>query len=220
MLEVAALYVETDGAYYGLEGVDPWDQERDARLYNGPNPVVAHPPCSTWCQLASVNEARWGKMIGDDDGCFEAALASVREWGGVLEHPAYSLAWGRHDLHRPARGYWGRSFFDEGWVTEVSQAAYGHLAQKKTWLYYVGSNLPPKLDWRDVGGEVVIGASVNVGQPGASFRPRATKNEAIGTPVLFRDALIEMARTAHLTHSGYEHDVPSPHKEKELSDAC
>jgi hypothetical protein len=45
---VAALYVATGGCYYGLEGVDPWDAARDARLYAGPWPVVAHPPCERW----------------------------------------------------------------------------------------------------------------------------------------------------------------------------
>ena len=75
---IAALYVETDGVYYGLDDVDPWDEARDARLYAGPWPVVAHPPCSSWCQLTSVNEARWGKRIGDDGGCFQEALAAVR----------------------------------------------------------------------------------------------------------------------------------------------
>lgn len=45
---IAALYVETDGAYFGLEGVDPWDEARDARKYAGPWPVVAHPPCQRW----------------------------------------------------------------------------------------------------------------------------------------------------------------------------
>lgn len=34
--QVAALYVETGGSYYGLPDVDPWDEARDARLYNGP----------------------------------------------------------------------------------------------------------------------------------------------------------------------------------------
>ena len=43
---VAALYVEKGGVYYGLPGVDPWDEERDARLYDGPWRVVAHPPCA------------------------------------------------------------------------------------------------------------------------------------------------------------------------------
>ena len=45
---IAALYVQTGGAYYGLPDVDPWDEARDARLYAGPHPVVAHPPCGQW----------------------------------------------------------------------------------------------------------------------------------------------------------------------------
>jgi hypothetical protein len=84
-MTVAALFVERDGVYFDLPGVDPWDETRDARLYAGPWPVVAHPPCNVWCQMASVNEKRWGRMVGDDDGMFAAALAAVRRWGGVLE---------------------------------------------------------------------------------------------------------------------------------------
>ena len=65
-MTVAALYVETGGAYFGLAGVDPWDQPRDARKYAGPWPVVAHPPCDRWCQMAPVNQARYGHKVGDD----------------------------------------------------------------------------------------------------------------------------------------------------------
>ena len=32
-MDVAALFVETGGAYFGVPGVDPWDEPRDARLY-------------------------------------------------------------------------------------------------------------------------------------------------------------------------------------------
>ena len=46
--QIAALYVAAGGTYFGLEGVDPWDEKRDARAYPGPNPVVAHPPCKRW----------------------------------------------------------------------------------------------------------------------------------------------------------------------------
>ena len=130
--------MEAGGAYYGLEGIDPWDIERDARTYPGPYPVVAHPPCNVWCQLASVNQARWGRMIGDDGGTFAAALAAVRRWGGVLEHPAYSLAWARYRLPVPTRGGWTQALDDPGMTTEVCQAAYGHDARKRTWLYAVG----------------------------------------------------------------------------------
>ncbi len=101
---IAALYVHRNGVYYGLPHVDPWDEARDARRYDGPHPVVAHPPCSRWCRLAGLVEARWGHKRGDDGGCFAAALASVRKWGGVLEHPAYSDAWPAHDLNAPPTG--------------------------------------------------------------------------------------------------------------------
>lgn len=35
MMMTAALYVETDGPYFGIHGVDPWDEKRDARQYLG-----------------------------------------------------------------------------------------------------------------------------------------------------------------------------------------
>jgi len=81
-MTIAALYVERGGSYFGLDCVDPWDEQRDARLYAGPHPVVAHPPCARWCRLAGLVEARWGHKRGDDGGCFASALAAVRKWGG------------------------------------------------------------------------------------------------------------------------------------------
>jgi hypothetical protein len=104
---VAALYVAKDGAYFGLPAVEPWDEARDARKYRGPWPVVAHPPCDRWCQMAPVNQARYGHKVGDDGGCFEAALNAVRTFGGVLEHPAVSIAWRAFGLPKPptAGGY-------------------------------------------------------------------------------------------------------------------
>ena len=84
---VAALYVIEGGPYFGLPGVDPWPESRDARLYAGPYPVVAHPPCARWSRLAGLVEQRWGHKRGDDGGCFAAALASVRRWGGGIGAP-------------------------------------------------------------------------------------------------------------------------------------
>lgn len=188
-MTVAALYVAPRGAYADIDGVELWDEARDARLYDGPFPVVAHPPCSSWCQLASVNEARWGRRIGDDGGCFAAALAAVRKFGGVLEHPAYSLAWTFHDLPVPTRGMWVRSLFDDGWVTEVSQSAYGHPARKRTWLYVIGE--PVSLDWSDPAGEGVVGAGIHSGQ--AIGRPRVDGDAASATPPAFRDVLLNIA---------------------------
>ena len=103
---VAALYVETGGCYFGLPNVDPWDEPRDARLYAGPHPVVAHPPCDRWHQLSAVNNKRWGYTINEDGGCFAAALAAVRKFGGVLEHPAESRAFKFHGIPEPVAGNW------------------------------------------------------------------------------------------------------------------
>ena len=60
-MTVAALYVDPRGIYAGMPDVELWGlPDRDARAYDGPHPVVAHPPCSRWCRLAGLVEARWG----------------------------------------------------------------------------------------------------------------------------------------------------------------
>ena len=185
---IAALYVETNGSYYGLDGVDPWDEARDARKYDGPWPVVAHPPCDRWHQLSAVNHKRWGFTINEDGGCFAAALESVRHWGGVLEHPAESRAFKHHGIPEPVSEGWQLTI-DGDWVTEVNQAAYGHRATKRTWLLYRGDQAPPSLDWRNVRGTHQIGLfDVTL--------PQLPKAERAATPKPFRDLLISMARGA------------------------
>lgn len=194
---IAALYVQTNGCYFGLPDVDPWDEQRDARRYDGPYPVVAHPPCSRWCRLAGLVEARWGHKKGDDGGCFAAALDAVRRFGGVLEHPAYSDAWGAHGLNRPPNvGGWVVADWEGGWTCQVEQGRYGHPAKKSTWLYAHGVNLP-SLRW---GHEPDSGSSALVswcGNHTSRFddRPRVGKAAASATPESFRDELLGMARS-------------------------
>jgi hypothetical protein len=194
---IAALFVQKDGAYYGISDVDPWDEERDARLYPGPWPVVAHPPCSRWCRLAGLVEARWGHKKGDDDGCFASALASVRRWGGVLEHPAYSDAWAAFSLPvPPPSGGWVRGI-DGGWSCHVEQGRYGHPAKKATWLYAFGVSEFPSLRW----GSLPDGESAALvswcGNHTNKFenRPRVGKHVASRTPVEFKELLLNMARS-------------------------
>ena len=66
---IAALFVETNGTDFGLPDVDPWDEARDARLYRGPDPVVAHPPCERWGRFwhGSTRKPHQFKL-GDDGG--------------------------------------------------------------------------------------------------------------------------------------------------------
>lgn len=204
--KVAALYVITDGPYFGLADVDPWDEKRDARAYPGPHPVVAHPPCARWGSYwhGCKPEGHPGRGVrGDDGGCFEAAMTSVRRHGGILEHPAHSYAFKYFELETPEPGQqWcfagpvqRDAFYDlESWVVEVEQGHYGHRARKKTWLYAVGKRPP----------DIILGPSDKTGQIDR-LKPRHYKcrgvverlshRERAATPVPFRDYLLDYART-------------------------
>jgi hypothetical protein len=188
---IAALFVQTDGVYFNQPHVDPWDKLRDARTYTGPWAVVAHPPCHLWVNLAAVNYKRYGHVPawypgGSDDGMFEAALNAVRTFGGVLEHPAGSHAWKTFGLTIPHKQGW-TSCDTGGWVCEVWQSAYGHLARKRTWLYYVGNTQPFELNWERQSGTHQIGSFDRK-------KPVLSKRKASATPPAFRDALIELAK--------------------------
>lgn len=197
---VAALYVRADGPYPALVA-DWWDEQRDARLYAGPLPVVAHPPC-----------ARWGRFWwsdgstepGHDGGCFAAAIDAVRRFGGVLEHPEASSAWPRFGIQRPIEGTWSRSLLrPDEWVTVVDQYAYGHRARKRTWLVYVGTTPPPPLRWTyPTRGQVRVYCSSGPGPSRTAESRRVHHIELMGkrerelTPEPFARLLVELAKGA------------------------
>lgn len=192
MSKVAALFVMPDGCYVGDTSIDAWPESRDARLYRGVLPIVAHPPCQLWGAMAAVNFKRWGgehNRPGNDKGCFASALKSVRQFGGVLEHPKATRAWAAHGLEKPTVIGWQQS--GEGWVCEVWQSAYGHRANKATWLYYVGERKPFDLDWSRPQGTHQIGFHDQRGK--AANKPTLNKREANATPPLFKQALIDLA---------------------------
>lgn len=203
---IAALFVETNGSYYGLPEVDPWDEGDDARRYSGPWPVVAHPPCQRWGkfwagQPLHIKHTGERKTKGDDDGCFEAALWAVRKWGGVLEHPEGSHAWVHFGINKPPRkGGWVSADWLGGWTCCVEQGRYGHYARKPTWLYAAKVKLP-ELRWgkseRHLDPAVVermgLKRAIRLGEVGA--RGGGTDSAPrIGTPIPFRDLLLSLAQ--------------------------
>ena len=205
---IAALYVETGGSYFGLPDVDPWDEARDARLYAGPHPVVAHPPCQRWGKLWA-GQPLWIKRTGirlvkgDDSGCFKAALAAVRQWGGVLEHPWGSHAWPHFGLTRPPRsGGWIAADVDGGWTCCVEQGRYGLYARKPTMLYACGIDELPELDWgigeRRLDPEIVerwgLKRAIRLGEV-ASIGGGGNDRERAATPEQFRDLLLSIAQS-------------------------
>lgn len=202
MITVAALYVQRGGVYCGLDGVDPWDEERDARLYAGPHPVVAHPPCERWGRYWSGGpSASVRRLLGDDNGCFAAALWAVRTYGGVLEHPEASHAWRWFGLPRPDRaGGWTAHDSWGGASCCIEQGHYGHRARKATWLYAVRAELPA-LHWGPSSGlrldEGFHSRAERHAARAAGQRPRIrlTPRECAATPPAFRNVLLALARS-------------------------
>lgn len=204
---IAALYVETGGAYFGLPGVDVWDEARDARRYAGPHPVVCHSPCQRWGKYWHGAPCKPHQYrVGEDGGCFAAALTAVRNYGGVLEHPKDSHAWRHFGLSTPpATGGWVKADAFGGWTCCVWQGHYGHFAGKGTWLYAVVHDPAqlPELQW----GKSDSGPTPEmVERYGYAKARRVGRMALVGgkdktrireaTPAPFRDLLILIARSA------------------------
>lgn len=228
-IHLAALFVATDGCYFGLPNVDPWDEARDARRYAGPHPVIAHPPCQRWGRYwhGSPRKPHQYKL-GDDGGAFASALVSVRAWGGVLEHPAHSNAWKAFGLERPhSAGGWHQT--GDGWTCHVEQGHYGHMARKATWLYYVGPR-PAPLIWGSSGQRL---PQIALDRYGYEKARRTGVMAYVGgkdkskiraaTPIVFRDLLISMVSSPaascprHL--AGGEADASGPFSSPSVSKA-
>lgn len=206
-MRVAALFVEKNGVYANLPDVDVWDIERDARTYAGPHPVVCHPPCERWGRFwhGSTRKPHQFKL-GDDGGCFSAALNAVREYGGVLEHPADSRGWYHYGLNRPMRGEgWVAADLFGGWTCYVEQGHYGHFSRKPTWLYAFGCKLP-ELNWSRLPQRLHPAALQRYGYEKARrigvmamVGGKHKKQIRDATPLEFRDVLLGIARSAHST---------------------
>lgn len=150
-----------------------------------------------------------------DGVTFRSALNSVRTWGGVLEHPAYSDAFAHFGLPTPTdKGGWQRGLCG-GWSCHVEQWHYGHPAKKATWLYAFSASALPSLSWgatpdtaetayvTDGGGRVKRGRALvswcgNKTKAGDDRR-RLGGKAASATPPAFRDLLLSIARTSSLS---------------------
>jgi hypothetical protein len=172
-IDVSVLYVDPRGPYPKLVA-DWWDEKRDARLYAGPNPVVAHPPCGPYSSLRTLSR----ETTAD---CGPLAVAAVQRWGGVLEQPSGSKLWEVCGLPAPF---------------VVDQVDFGHVARKRTWLYLVGCTpgpLPPKrkaTHW--CSGSQTPGAR---GKPPPGIKICSAQQRR-RTPVAFAEWLLDLAAQA------------------------
>lgn len=179
MIDVAALFVRQDSIYKTMPGVDCWDIDRDARLWPGGCPVVAHPPCRAWGRLRQFSKPR----DGEKDLAL-LAVAHVRKFGGAMEHPECSSLWPAAGLPKPGE------FPDEfgGWSLALDQFHFGHRAKKSTWVYIVGTNDTPAIPARP-------GKASHCIRPTKSYPrlPVVTKAEREHSPPAFARWLVEIA---------------------------
>lgn len=200
---VAALYVLARSSPYAqIPGVDRWPMKRDARLYRGPGPVVAHAPCGPWSRCVSH---RTHVSAEQDPTLAVAAVFQVRRYGGSFEHPRRSRIYDLMTLPRPLpRGtspmLAPRDAFG-GFAIEVHQCDWGHASRKSTWLYFVGVDpaavvLPPPTE-----PPPVKRVDMRVRKPGQRAYPRsasdlASSQERKRTPLALAQWLVDLATTA------------------------
>ncbi len=192
MFPVAVLFARADSVYKAIPECDVWDAERDARRWPGGAPVVAHPPCRAWGTLRALAKPR-----PDEKELAVWAVAQVRKFGGVLEHPKRSTLWPHCGL--PAIGE--KDIFG-GWTLPIFQSSWGHRAEKATLLYIVGCAPAQIPDMPFVLGEAshVIassgrrtdGSRMHRGDKG--WRPEVNKSEREHTPPALAEWLVALAR--------------------------
>jgi hypothetical protein len=188
---VAALYVDEKSHYLTLPNVDAWPRDRDARLYKGPWPVIAHPPCADWGKMRHMAKPPPGRRE-----LAIIAVEQVRLWGGVLEHPEGSVLWDRCGLPKPPSLGVVQSSIDGEFSVSVDQCWFGHRARKRTWLFCVG--VSPLAIAEE------IRASDREAKPTRRIchGPRMKELQSLGkrarrlTPAGFAEALIRIAATA------------------------
>jgi hypothetical protein len=195
--DVAALYVDPGGPYPKL--VEHWyDEARDARTYAGPWPVVAHPPCGPWGRLRRF-------CTRQDASLGVAAVAQVQRHGGVLEHPYGSLLWEECGLPNERTAAYDKH---GGFTIVVEQVAWGHVAQKLTWLYVVGRRasdvVEAVLPWTNSSTYGVRKEPTHVvssTRRKAGGLPEMRKSQRHITPVAFAEWLIQLASRARRTQA-------------------
>lgn len=175
---VAVLFARSDSNYKELAGVDVWDMGRDAKKWPGGSPVVAHPPCRAWGRLS-----KFAKPRHDEKDLAIWAVAKVRQWGGVMEHPEGSKLWPALGLPRGAE----RDIFG-GWTLQIFQCWFGHRAEKATLLYIVGCT-PDKVPRMTL----MLGEPSHVIASKSKRRPEVTKAEREHTPRALAEWLVELA---------------------------
>jgi hypothetical protein len=188
-MPVAVLYARADSIYKKIPGCDVWDMDRDARKFSGGMPIVAHPPCRAWGQLA-----HFAKPRPDEKELARSAVRLIREWGGVLEHPSRSKLWPDQGLPEPG----SRDVFG-GFTVTFPQFWFGHRAEKNTRFYVCGCSPKdlPEVSFKLGECTHLIGAGSREAAKkklGIPVKPEVSRYEREATPAALAVWLVQVAR--------------------------
>ena len=125
---IPVLFTQENSNYNKIKIFDCYDIKRDALSFNGRIPLIAHPPCRKFSKLRGLSTA----PLSEKKLAF-FALAKVRQFGGILEHPRSSTLWkdGNFNLDGSVDSY-------GGFLRSVDLSWFGFPARKKTMLYFCG----------------------------------------------------------------------------------
>lgn len=185
---ISVLFVRKDSIYKSLTR-DCWDIERNALNWPGGNPLIAHPPCRAWGQLA-----HFAKPRPDEKELAIWSIEQIRKHGGVLEHPRASKLW--KVLNLPL----GNEIDQYGGYTlSVNQHWWGHRAEKKTLLYIVGCKRMD-LPAMPLNFDLITHVITNTARKGTrGYKKRVTQYERESTPIEFARWLIELAQRCQVS---------------------
>lgn len=124
---ITVLCAARNSIYKGMENVEVFDCDRDARTFSGGSPVVCHPPCRSWSAFC----AHQAKPLPGEKDLGPMCVDRLRVNGGILEHPAHSRLWEHLGIPKP-----GESMRDGLWSMSVKQAWWGDTRTKNTWLLF------------------------------------------------------------------------------------
>jgi hypothetical protein len=178
-MKVAVLCAAKNSVYKTIEGIEVYDQARDARTFDGGMPIVAHPPCRAWSAFCRHQ----AKPQPGEKELAPMCVEWMRKCGGVLEHPAHSTLWATLGLPRP-----GERTVKGMWSMHVQQSWWGDSRSKNTWLLFCGIE-PNQIE-----------------VPFALHNPRGdrrtwqlmSKEQRAATPIAFAHWLVDVARRTEI----------------------
>ena len=128
-MKIAILCANERSIYHEIPTVEVYDRRRNARIFTGSQPVIAHPPCRSYSAFMS----HWAKPEPGERDLALFCTERVACNGGVLEHPAHS---------RYLRRFVGSS---EWKIEEVHQSWFGYPTTKRTWLLMPSTYTVPEV---------------------------------------------------------------------------